>query len=148
MKFLKILSTFIFLIHFIESNSQNTENMITSNIQEKLINKTWTFTKESPKRKVTISFLYKENGFAYVFINGKELGFEEYYIMNESCKNISEPFDKELIGTSSNGNYIRTQRNCYVIEFYPGFEKIRLKKSYENDSKWQDYNLSENIETN
>lgn len=113
-------------------NSQSMSNMITSNIQTHLINNRWSSIQNSSKAVV---FYFKERQL-FVLVNNKELANSDYYFTETDCTTTSS-FESLKIGSSSSGNYIKTKGRCYIIEFFKGYQKFRLKSM--NDLKWQEY---------
>jgi hypothetical protein len=108
--------------------------MITNNIQQHLIGKRWSSSATTDKEVI---FKFDSSGQLHLFMNGVEIGYEDYYITTSSCD--SETFTDSKVGSTSSGNYIKTVRKCYVIELYSSLNKIRLKSS--NTQQWQDYYL-------
>lgn len=126
MKYLKIIliGTFILIVQ------KNNAQMITSNIQSNLLNKNWS---SDPNSNKAVMFVFKKTKL-YVYSNGNEIGHEDYYLTEKDST-----FKDSEIGGISSGNYIKTRRFCYIIEFYPDFKKFRIRAK--NSLKWQDYYL-------
>jgi len=132
-----IISLLIFSFLIMKSQSNN---YITSNIQQNLINKYWSSTLNDSK-KIVFHFT---NNQIHVYSNGKRVASDLYYMTNISCNSPSIQFDNSKVGTLSEGNFIKNQRSCFVVELYDGLQKFRLKRSYETDDKWQTYYLLDN----
>jgi hypothetical protein len=121
-------------------NSQTTSNYITTNIQPHLQNKFWS-SNANDSNKVVMHFTENQ---IHVYSFGKKFGSDQYYITNNSSENNLHSFEIEKIGTSSTGNYIKDKLSCYEIEFYPDLLQFRMKRTYENDTKWRTYYLLNN----
>lgn len=135
---MKITKTLIVIFIFIfqTMKSQTSGSYITSNIQQVLENKTWSIKTGGKK----ISFSFKDNGKLILYIDNTKIGTENYYVTtNSDCGSNSVTFDNSKIGTKSSGNYIKTVRECYIIEFFSDYQKFRLKREF--SSKWQVYSL-------
>jgi hypothetical protein len=126
MKYIQIILIGAFMLIGQKNNAQ----MVTSNIQSNLLNKNWSSDPNSDK---AVMFVFKETQL-YVYSNGNEIGYEDYYLTNTDST-----FNDSDIGSVSSGNYIKTRRLCYVIEFYSDFKKFRIRAK--NSPKWQDYYL-------
>ncbi len=115
-------------------------NFITDNVQEELQNKLWS---SDPESNMKVMFQFKSEGTLHLYTAGNEVGFEDFYVTTEDCRDSRVEFDLAKVGTSSSGNYIKTQAFCYKIEFYSGFQKFRIKPSAAADSQWQTFYLLE-----
>lgn len=136
MKLTKTLIITLLLFTFQTMKSQTSGNYITSNIQEHLVNKVWSINTGNKK----ISFLFKSTGVFHLYIDNVEIGTESYYITTISdCGNNPVTFDNSKVGSISHGNYIKTLRECFIIEFYADYQMFRLKRSFSSD--WQIYHL-------
>jgi hypothetical protein len=110
--------------------------MITNDIQLHLVDKLWS---SDPNNSTKIMFMYSHQGSLSVYMNGNKLGFEDYYITDSNCSTNSIPFNETNIGASSSGNFIKTRKFCYVIEFFPDYKKIRMKPV--SETQWQIFYL-------
>lgn len=138
MNFTKRILTIVLLFTIQIINSQ-TNTFITSNIQQHLLNKFWS-SKLNDSNKVV--FYFTQNQIS-VYSNGKKLADDQYYISDINCNN-STIFDTVKIGSLSAGNYIKTNLSCFIIEFYEDLQKFRIKRTYENEAKWQTFYLLNN----
>ncbi|HAH55518.1 MAG TPA: hypothetical protein DCM02_09650 [Flavobacterium sp.] len=125
-------------------NSQTTSNYITTNIQPHLQDKFWS-SSANDSNKVVLHFTQNQ---IHLYSFGKKFASDQYYITNNSCEDNLHSFEIEKIGTSSTGNYIKNKLSCYEIEFYADLLKFRMKRTYENDTKWQTFYLLNNPFTN
>lgn len=121
----------IFTFHTMKS-----QTYIQNNIQEHLVNKKWSHNAGNKK----ITFLYKDTGVFHLYIDNTEIGTENYYVTTVSdCGTNPVSFDNSKIGQISQGNYIKTFRECFIIEIQSDYQKIRLKRAF--SSKWIIYYL-------
>ncbi len=116
--------------------TMKSQTYITSNIQTYLVNKKWSIIAGKNKK---ISFLFKDTGKFHLYIDDVEIGTEDYYVASSSECGNTVLFNNSKIGTTSSGNYIKTLRECYIIEFFTGYQKFRLKRAL--STKWQVYSL-------
>ena len=124
--------------------SQTTTNYLSTNVQQHIVNKYWSYKSGS----FEIGGFYFGQEQWWSFINKKRIGGENYYFTSNSCSDVSNIFDNSKIGTISSENYIKTINYCYLIEISTDLQKIRIKKSYDNDTKWQTFYLMNNPFTN
>lgn len=140
MNFTKNIFIGILFLYINTMSSQTTTTYLTTNVQQHIVKKYWSNEEGTTGKAV---FYFGQNQMS-TYINQKKLGSGNYYFTNISCNDPSSIFDNSKIGNSSSGNYIKTDRYCYVIEISPDFQKIRIKKSYDNDTKWQTFYLLNN----
>ena len=105
-------------------SSQTTTNYLSINVQQHIINKYWSNELVSTGKVV---FYFNQNQW-YSYINQRKIGNANYYFTNISCNDVAAIFDNSKLGTSSNGNFIKTTRFCYLIEISTDYQKIRIKK--------------------
>lgn len=140
MNFTKNIFIGILFLYINTMSSQTTTNYLSINVQQHIINKYWSNELGSTGKVV---FFFNQNQW-YSYINQRKIGNANYYFTNTSCNDLNAIFDNSKLGTSSNGNFIKTTRFCYLIEISTDYQKIRIKKSYDNDTKWQTFYLLNN----
>jgi len=113
-------------------------NYITEEIKPHLIDKKWS---SHPNTTDKILFEFDSNGTFRLSTAGNQVGLESYYLTSDNCYNDRSNFDESKKGQNSDGNYIKTQGFCYEIEFYPTYDKFRIKQTNESNSKWRDFFL-------
>jgi len=141
MKLIKKILLLILLISFQSMESQVTTNYISNNVQQHIINKYWSNELGSTGK---IVFYFNQNQWSF-YINKKKIQkSENYYFTKTSCNDLNAIFDISKLGTLSDGNFIKTTQFCYLIEISTDYQKIRIKKSFDNDTKWQTLYLLNN----
>lgn len=120
--------------------SQTSNNYLSNNVQQHIVNKYWSSELGTTGKVV---FYFNQNQF-YSYINKRKIGSNNHYFTNISCNSSTAIFDNSKVGTSSSGNFIKTPLYCYVIEISTDFQKMRIKKSFDNDTKWQTFYLLNN----
>jgi hypothetical protein len=125
-------------------NSQ-TNTMVTTNIQSHLINKFWS-SNINDNNKVVFNFT--QNGLSLFIAKNKMGGEESYYFAEYDEVKTTTTFSDSKIGRLSSGNHIVTKREIYIIEFYSDFQKYRIKKILDGDTKWRTFYLTQNFVPN
>jgi hypothetical protein len=143
MNYTKLL-LFITLFVITTMNSQ-TNTMVTTNIQSHLINKFWS-SNINDNNKVVFNFT--QNGLSLFMAKNKMGGEESYYLAEYDEVKTTTTFSDSKIGRLSSGNHIVTKREIYIIEFYSDFQKFRMKKILEADTKWRIFYLTQNFVAN
>ena len=138
MNFTKNIIIGILFLYCTNMNSQTTSSYLNTNIQQHILNKYW--SNELATTGKTVVFFGKN--FFSSYINKKKFGNTYYYFTNESCNDPATVYKNSTVGIISSGNYIKTERHCYLIEISSDFKQIRMKKSHEN--KWQTFYLLDN----
>ncbi|TDD98561.1 hypothetical protein [Flavobacterium cellulosilyticum] len=138
MNFTKNIFIGILFLYITTMSSQTTTSYLETNIQQHIVNKYWS-NEAGTTGKVVLYFGQNQLS---TYINQKKFGSGNYYFTNISCNDSSSIFDNSKIGNSSSGNYIKTDRYCYLIEISTNLQQIRMKKSYDN--KWQTFYLLNN----
>ena len=143
MNYTKIL-LFTTLFVITTMNSQ-TNTMVTTNIQSHLINKFWS-SNINDNNKVVFNFT--QNGLSLFIAKNKMGGEESYYLAEYDEVKTTTTFSDSKIGRLSSGNHIVTKREIYIIEFYSDFQKFRMRKILEADTKWRTFYLTQNFVPN
>ena len=119
--------------------------MVTTNIQSHLINKFWS-SNINDNNKVVFNFT--QNGLSLFIAKNKMGGEESYYLAEYDEVKTTTTFSDSKIGRLSSGNHIVTKREIYIIEFYSDFQKFRMRKILEADTKWRTFYLTQNFVPN
>jgi len=141
MNFTKNIFIGILFLYINTMSSQTTTNYLSINVQQHIINKYWSNELGSTGKVV---FFFNQNQWSF-YINKKKIQkSENYYFTKTSCNDLNAIFDISKLGTLSDGNFIKTTQFCYLIEISTDYQKIRIKKSFDNDTKWQTLYLLNN----
>jgi len=106
MNFTKNIFIGILFLYINTSSSQTPISYITTNVQTHIVNKYWSNQLGTTGKAV---FFFGQNQWTS-YINKRKIGSANYYFTNVSCNDPAAIFDNSKIGTSSNGNFIKTTR--------------------------------------
>jgi Family of unknown function (DUF5977) len=129
-KSILILSLFFF-------TALQSQTMVTTNIQSRLLNKYWSPNVGDPYEVV---FFFTQNEVT-LFVGNKKIGAEPYYITSNSEVTTPTTFDNSKVGLTSTGNCIKTNSSFFIVEFFSDFQSFRWKRSFDPDQVWQTYTV-------
>jgi hypothetical protein len=141
MKYIKIL---VVVLSFIGITAYSQTSMITSNIQNHLVDKYWSSDSADTSKVV---FHFTQNNLS-LFLNKSSVGSESYYLAEYNEVQTSTTFDSSKVGRTSSGNHIVTARIVYNIEFFNDYKSFRIKSILDPETKWKTYYLAEGFVPN
>ncbi|WP_310557775.1 DUF5977 domain-containing protein [Flavobacterium sp.] len=115
--------------------TMQSQTMVTTNIQSRLLNKYWCPNVGDPYEVV---FLFTQSEVT-LFVGNKKIGSEPYYITTNTEVTTPTTFNTIKVGTTSTGNCIKTNSSYYIVEFFSDFKSFRWKRSFDPDQIWQTY---------
>lgn len=127
-KSILILALFFFAI-------MQSQTMVTTSIQSRLLNKYWCPNVGDPYEVV---FLFTQNEVT-LFVGNKKIGSEPYYITSNTEVTKPTTFDNSKVGLTSSGNCVKTNSSYFIVEFFSDFKSFRWKRSFDPAQIWQTY---------
>jgi hypothetical protein len=117
--------------------TMQSQTMVTTNIQSRLLNKYWCPNVGDPYEVV---FLFEQR-YVTLFVGNKKIGSEPYYITTNTEVTTPTTFNTLKLGTTSSGNCIKTNSSYYIVEFSSDFKSFRWKRSFDPAQIWQTYTV-------